>query len=95
MGVFKKIKKLLDVYGTVKTYKHKSVFYRFWILIVIAFIAVFVCVSMLVNNYNNSKHYNNMSMIFSKNMYNMRNSLDSVFAEIISETKKINESDIL
>ena len=93
MKLFEKYKKLLEAYSTIKSYKHKSVFYRFWLLIVIGFIAVFVSVSILVGNYNNSKYYNNMSAMLSKNMYNMRNSLDSVFAEIISETKKISESE--
>ena len=90
-----KFKYLINVYGTVKSYKHKSVFYRFWFLIVIALIAVFILVSVLVNSYNNTKHYNNISAMFSKNMYNMRNSFDSIFAEIILETKKISENSVV
>lgn len=93
MKLFEKYKKLLETYSTIKSYKHKSIFYRFWLLIVIGFIVVFVSVTLLVGNYNNSKYYNNMSAMLSKNMYNMRNSLDSVFAEIISEAKKISENE--
>lgn len=93
MKIFKKFKYFLNVYGTVKSYRHKSIFYRFWFLIVIALIAVFAFVFVFVNNYNNTKHYNNISAIFSKNMYNMRNSFDSIFSEIISETKKVSENE--
>lgn len=95
MKLLEKFKYLINVYGTVKSYKHKSVFYRFWFLIVIALIAVFILVSVLVNSYNNTKHYNNISAMFSKNMYNMRNSFDSIFAEIILETKKISENSVV
>ena len=93
MKLFEKCKRLSEAYGTVKSYKHKSVFYRFWTLIILGFAVVFISVMLLVSNYNNTKYYNNISGMFSKNMYNMRNSLDSVFAEIISETKKISENE--
>ena len=95
MALFERIKKLTEAYNTIKSYRHKSVFYRFWFLIVIGFVAVFVSVVLLVGNYNNSKYYNNISAMLSKNMYNMRNSLDSVFSEIISETKKISENETI
>lgn len=92
MKLFEKFKYLINIFGTVKSYKHKSVFYRFWFLVVIALTVVFVLVSVFVNSYNNTRHNNNISAMFSKNMYNMRNSFDSIFAEIISETKKISEN---
>ena len=95
MALFERIKKLTEAYNTIKSYRHKSVFYRFWFLIVIGFVAVFVSVVLLVGNYNNSKYYNNISAMLSKNMYNMRNSLDSVFSEIIWETKKITKNETI
>lgn len=89
MKLIEKVKYLLETYSSVKTYKHNSIFYRFWFLIVIGFAVVFLSVMFLVSSYNNTKYYNNIAGMFSKNMYNMRNSLDSVFAEIISKTNEI------
>lgn len=77
------------MFSSVMTYKRNSIFYRFWLLIVIGFTIVFLSVMFLVSNYNNTKYYNNIAGMFSKNMYNMRNSLDSVFAEIISKTNEV------
>lgn len=89
MKLLEKVRNLPETYSSVKTYKHNSIFYRFWFLIIIGFAVVFLSVMFLVNNYNNTKYYNNIAGMFSKNMYNMRNSLDSVFAEIISKTNEI------
>ncbi len=95
MDFIKKYKNLFAVYDTIKTYKHKSVFFRFWFLIVMALIAVFITVFLVVNNYNSTRHYNNIAMVFSKNMTNIQSSLDKIFTEVLSETKNLAETNIV
>lgn len=89
MTLSERFKRLLGTFGTVKMYKRKSVFYRFWILIALGFAAALVILIVFVGNYSSTSYHNNMARMFSKNMYNMRNSLDSIFSEIISEMKEI------
>lgn len=72
-----------------KNYRYKSVFFQYWRLIILGFIIVFLLVMFLMNSYKSTQYYNNISSMMSKNMYNARNALDSVFADIIQNRQKL------
>ncbi|MGN0177907.1 MAG: sensor histidine kinase [Monoglobaceae bacterium] len=84
--------KLSAAIDMLKNYKYKSVFFEYWRLIILGFLIVFLLVVFLVSNYKSTQYYNDISSMLSKNMYNARNALDSVFAEIIRNEKKMSEN---